>query len=93
MPISSWNKVCGYFHLYYHFANHTFRYSLLPAITVNGIIYSDIKVGGYNGDEFLEYLDGLTARMNPYPGPQSVLVIDNCRTHHVFGVEELCAAR
>jgi len=69
------------------------RYSLLPAITVDGIIYSHIKAGGYNGEEFLEYLDGLTAQMNPYPGPRSVLVIDNCRIHHVFGVEELCEAR
>jgi len=69
------------------------RYSLLPAITIDGIIYSHIKVGGYNGEEFLEYLDGLTAQMNPYPGPRSVLVIDNCRIHHVLGVEELCAAR
>lgn len=69
------------------------RYSLLPAITVDGIIYSHIKVGGYDGDEFIEYLDGLTAEMNPYPGLRSVLVIDNCRIHHVVGVEELCAAR
>lgn len=69
------------------------RFSLLPAIMIDGIIYSDIKVRGYDGDEFLEYLDRLTARMNPYPGPRSVLFIDNCRIHHVEGVEELCAAR
>ena len=41
----------------------------------------------------MEYLDGLTAEMNPYPAPQNVLVIDNCHIHHVVGVEELCAAR
>jgi hypothetical protein len=61
-------------------------------ITVDGILYSHIKIGGYDGDEFMEYLDGLTAEMNPYPAPQSVLVIDNCRIHHVVRVEELCAA-
>jgi hypothetical protein len=44
-------------------------------------------------DEFLEYLDGLTARMNPYLGPCSVLVIDNCCIHHIEGVEKLCAAQ
>jgi len=69
------------------------RYSLLPAITVDGLIYSHIKVGGYNGEQFLEYLDGLMDQMNPYPAPRSVLVIDNCRIHHVFGVEELCESR
>lgn len=74
-------------------ANPVVRYSLLPAITTDGIIYSHIKVGGYNGEQFLEYLDGLTCQMNPYPARHSVLVIDNCRIHHVFGVEELCEER
>jgi hypothetical protein len=69
------------------------RYSLLPAITIDGLIYSHIKVGGYNREQFLEYLDGLMDQMNPYPVPCSVLVIDNCQIHHVFRVEELCEAR
>ncbi|KAF8078347.1 hypothetical protein FPV67DRAFT_1389884, partial [Lyophyllum atratum] len=59
-------------------------------ITMNGIIYSHVKIGGYNGDQFLEWLEGLLRVMNPYPAPQSVLVLDNCRIHHVPGVEELC---
>jgi hypothetical protein len=65
---------------------------LPPAITVDGIFYSQIKIGSYKGDEFLEYLNDLTTRMNPYPGPCSVLVIDKCLIHHVEGVEELCDA-
>ncbi|KAJ7875283.1 hypothetical protein B0H14DRAFT_2715899, partial [Mycena olivaceomarginata] len=28
--------------------------------------------------------------MNPYPAPRSVLILDNCRIHHVDGIEELC---
>jgi hypothetical protein len=78
----------------FNFGSDAFdRYSLLPAITVDGLIYSHIKVGGYNGEEFLEYLEGLMDQMNPYPAPRSVLVIDNCWIHHVFGVEELCEER
>jgi len=69
------------------------RYSILPAISMNGIIYSHIKLGGYDGDEFLYFLEGLVERMNPYLGPESVLVIDNCRIHHVPGVQELCDER
>ena len=65
-------------------------YSMLPALTVNGMIYSHIKMGAYNGDQFLEWLEGLLQVMNPYPAPSSVLVLDNCRIHHVEGVEELC---
>lgn len=66
---------------------------MLPAITVDGIIYSHIKTGGYNGEEFLQWLTGLLGQMNEYPAPRSVLVLDNCRIHHVPGVEELCAEK
>lgn len=57
---------------------------------MNGIIYSHIKKGGYNGDDFLQWLRNLLPLMNAYPGENSVLVLDNCRIHHVEGVEELC---
>jgi hypothetical protein len=66
---------------------------MLPAITVNGIIYSHVKVGGYDGAQFIEYLEGLMQVMNPYPAPNSVLVMDNCKIHHVEGVKELCDQR
>lgn len=29
--------------------------------------------------------------MNAYPAKHSILVLDNCRIHHVDGVEEMCA--
>ena len=70
-----------------------FSYSMLPAITTEGIIYSHIKTGSYNGDQFIQWLEGLLRVMNPYPGPRSVLVLDNCRIHHVEGVQELCEER
>ena len=64
------------------------RYSMLPALTVNGVIYSHIKMGAYNGDQFLEWLEGLLEVMNPYPAPNSVLVLDNCRIHHVESLSQ-----
>lgn len=66
------------------------RYSILPALTTEGIIYSHITVGSYDGDKFLQWLAGLLEIMNPYPAPCSVLILDNCRIHHVEGVEEMC---
>ncbi|KAJ7202543.1 hypothetical protein GGX14DRAFT_370262 [Mycena pura] len=68
------------------------RYSLLPALSTEGIIYSHIKTGGYNGDQFLLWLEGLLQVMNRYPAKHSILVLDNCRIHHVDGVEERCEA-
>jgi len=32
---------------------------MLLALTINGIIYSHIKIGAYNGDEFIEWIEGL----------------------------------
>jgi transposase len=68
-------------------------YSLLPAITVDGLIYTHVKIGGYNGEQFVDWLEGLLEVMNPYPAPRSVLIIDNCRIHHVEEVEEMCNAK
>ncbi|KAF8236348.1 hypothetical protein L208DRAFT_1252247 [Tricholoma matsutake] len=67
------------------------RYSILPAITmISGIIYSHIKMGSYNGEQFLDWLEGLLQVMNPYPALHSVLILNNCRIHHVEGVAEMC---
>ena len=66
---------------------------MLPAMTMNGVIYSHIKKGAYNGNEFVEWLAGLLEIMNPYPAPNSVLILDNCQIHHVEGVAESCAER
>jgi hypothetical protein len=60
------------------------RYSLLLAISSSGIIYCEA---------FLRWLEGLLDHMNPYPAPHSILVLDNCRIHHVPGVAEMCAAK
>ncbi|KIJ39961.1 hypothetical protein M422DRAFT_126362, partial [Sphaerobolus stellatus SS14] len=63
---------------------------LLPALTQDGIIFSDIKLEAYDGASFLSFLEGLLEHMNPYPAPWSVLILDNCAIHHVEGVRELC---
>jgi transposase len=52
-----------------------------------------VKIGGYNGEQFVEWLEGLLEVMNPYPAPQSVLILDNCRIHHVEQVQEMCDAK
>jgi hypothetical protein len=60
---------------------------------VDGIIYSHIKIGSYNGNQFMEWLEGVLGVMNPYPAPHSVLILDNCQIHHIPGVQELCIER
>lgn len=68
------------------------RYSILPALSLDGLLYSDVRAGSFDGDGFLEFLDGLLEFMNPYPAPRSVLILDNCLIHHIDGVQERCDA-
>jgi hypothetical protein len=59
-----------------------FRFSVLPAITLNdGIIHCSIAEGSFCGETFAEFISGLLDHMNPYPAPNSVIVMDNCRIH------------
>ena len=59
----------------------TIRYSILPALSLDGIIAVDILEGSFNKIRFARFIDGLLDHMNPFPGPNSVIVMDNCRIH------------
>jgi len=52
-----------------------------------------VVLGSFNGKTFLQFLDGLLDRMNPYPGEKSVLVLNNCAIHHIDEVAERCEAK
>ncbi|EJD36393.1 hypothetical protein AURDEDRAFT_27773, partial [Auricularia subglabra TFB-10046 SS5] len=58
-----------------------------------GILWTSIVPGSFCGTTFLDFIDMLLEHMNPWPAPRSVLVMDNCRIHHVEGVKEHCDAR
>ncbi len=68
-------------------------FSVLLALSLEGVLYSDIVTGSYDGEKFIWFVNELTDVMNPYPGKHSVLVMDNCRIHHVLEVEEVCAQK
>src|SRR6266481_9143717 len=70
-------------------------FSVLPALSLDGVVYSNIMKGLYDGNKFVHFVDELTNIMNPYPGKHSVLVMvmDNCKIHHVPAVEEVCAQK
>jgi hypothetical protein len=54
------------------------RYPVLPALSMDGIIFGDIKTGSWNDDEFHKFFDGFLKNMNPFPGTRSVVVADKC---------------
>ncbi|KAK7026959.1 Homeodomain-like protein, partial [Favolaschia claudopus] len=40
-----------------------------------------ILEGSFTTETFIDFIDGLLDQMNPFPGPNSVIVMDNCRIH------------
>nr|GAT48928.1 transposase domain-containing protein [Mycena chlorophos] len=74
------------------------RFSMLPALTSDGIAALDIFEGSVTKDRFLGFLEQQIAPiLTPFPGPRSVVVLDNCAIHHDEDVrrivEEECGAR
>ena len=59
------------------------RYSILPAITINGYIACEVVEGSFDNVRFTNFLrDRVLPLVNPLPGPQSVVVMDNASSHH-----------
>ena len=58
------------------------RWSILPALSVEGYIAIDMFQGSYTGERFKSFIScHLLPRMNPWPLPQSVLICDNAGCH------------
>lgn len=68
-------------------------YSVLPAITLNGIIECSIIEGSFNTELFLDFIKDLLLKMQPFPAPNSVIVMDNCAIHKADEIREVIEAR
>lgn len=58
------------------------RYSILPAMTLDGYIATRIVSGSVSTEEFIDFvLNDVLPLTNPWPGERSILVMDNCAIH------------
>ncbi|KAJ6622609.1 hypothetical protein B0H10DRAFT_1728571, partial [Mycena sp. CBHHK59/15] len=57
-------------------------YSILLALTTEGIVALDIFEGSVTKYRFLGFLREQAPIPNPYPGKRSVVILDNCSIHH-----------
>ena len=58
------------------------RWSILPIITVNEYLYYKLFQGSFTAVRFNEFIrTRVLPMMNPFPGPRSVLIMDNASTH------------
>ncbi|CAD6951500.1 unnamed protein product, partial [Tilletia caries] len=66
------------------------RLSCIAALSADGLFAPWAVRGSFNGDRFCSYLrTELLPRMQPYPAPNSVLVLDNASFHRSSEVKEL----
>jgi len=69
------------------------RYSILPALSLDGILALEIAEGSFTKLTFAGFIDGLLEHMNPFPEPNSVIVMDNCRIHKSELIQEMIHER
>ncbi|SRR6266702_1437117 len=91
------NFLCGgqgknNFTLAYMWANLN-RYSILPALSLDGILHADVYDRAVDGERFRVFIAGLLERMQPWPLPNSVIVMDNATIHKVEGIREMVEGR
>ncbi|KIK75345.1 hypothetical protein PAXRUDRAFT_38014, partial [Paxillus rubicundulus Ve08.2h10] len=69
-------------------------YSVLPAHSLNGgIIHCEIVEGSFCMEIFSQFIKGLLDEMQPYPAPNSVIIMDNCRIHKHPDIQEMIESR
>jgi hypothetical protein len=73
----------------YEFFLRGTKYSILPAISLDGILHLEVLENTITGNDFQHFVQGLLPRMNKWPLPNSVLVIDNASIHKVAGIQEM----
>ncbi|KAF8798408.1 hypothetical protein BYT27DRAFT_7228453 [Phlegmacium glaucopus] len=69
------------------------RYSILPALTIDGYIAARAVEGSIDGEEFFDFIvNDLIPCTNPYPESHSVFIMDNCATHKSDALREVIEA-
>jgi hypothetical protein len=65
------------------------RYSILPALSLDGILALDIQDHPFTAEDLNDFVDRFLTFMNPFPLPKSVLVMDNASAHHSDDLREI----
>ena len=66
----------------YESIQRTQRWSILPVYTVEGFLTWEIMQAGFDKATFNAFVRyQVLPYCNPYPGPRSVLIMDNCKIH------------
>lgn len=71
-----------------------YSFSILPAISLeDGILHCDIVEGSFTTATFKRFVERLLDNMQPFPNPNSVIVMDNCQIHKHPEIQDVIKAR
>ncbi|KIK77466.1 hypothetical protein PAXRUDRAFT_166742, partial [Paxillus rubicundulus Ve08.2h10] len=71
-----------------------FSYLVLPALSLQqGILHCSIVEGWFCTESFMEFIRCLLDNMEPFPTPNSVIVMDNCSIHKHPDIQALVESR
>ena len=73
----------------YEFAFQGTKYSMLPALSLDGILHLVVLKNAITSEDFWQFVEGLLPHMNKWPLPNLVLIIDNAAIHKVEGICEM----
>jgi hypothetical protein len=82
-------SLCGERTCQHEFQFRGAKYSLLPAISLDGILHLEVVENAITGTDFHRFVHSLLPRMNKWPLPNSVLVVNNASIHKVAGICEM----
>jgi hypothetical protein len=66
------------------------RWSVLPALTHDGILFYEVFHGSFDRERFEGFMRELVSKMSPFPALNSVILLDNASIHHNGRIEEIC---
>lgn len=91
--LCSWPQVCVPIFVFVSLTNALYRYSLLPALSMRGMVYSKVIEGSFTTHRFLSFLEGLLDRMDMDMDPGAYIIMDNARIHHNESIRDLIEGR
>ncbi|KAG9095181.1 hypothetical protein FRC06_010054 [Ceratobasidium sp. 370] len=68
-------------------------YSMLPALSLDGILHFVIQEVAFTAPTFTTFISDLLLSMNPFPGRNSVIVMDNAPIHKSEAMRQMILAR
>ena len=83
------NKVSISIHHFISYTYNSCRYSILPMLSLDEILHVEVFDHTINGANLLSFIEGLVKCMQPWPLPNSVLIMDNAAIHRVDGIQKM----